>query len=74
MRVRLMETDSATVSEDGQELVDAVVAAIDITRAGEVTRVHDALDFLGLAEAFADELRLTGVPSRCDGTCWMDRS
>ncbi|MGB5756846.1 MAG: hypothetical protein WBM50_08030 [Acidimicrobiales bacterium] len=49
------------------ELVDAIVAAVDLDRADEINRVGAALDQLGLADSFADELRLSGVPS----TTWQ---
>lgn len=45
------------------ELVDAIVAAVDVDRADEVRRTRVALECLGLAGAFNDELRLAGVPS-----------
>jgi hypothetical protein len=49
------------------ELVDAIVAAVDLDRAEEVRRVSAALDHLGLVDSFNDELRLSGVPS----TTWQ---
>jgi len=54
------------------ELIDAIAAAVDIDRPEEVERVRWALDFWGLGDAFSDEVRLSGVPSRCDGECWSE--
>jgi hypothetical protein len=48
---------------DDQELVDAIVAAIDLDRSTEVDRVQIALGPFGLADMFSEELRLSGVPS-----------
>jgi hypothetical protein len=61
---------AARAAEAGQELVDAIVGAIDTDRTDEVRRVQDSLEPFGLDDAFADEIRLSGVPSRCDGECW----
>jgi hypothetical protein len=59
-------------AEAGQELVDAIVGAIDANRTDEVRRVQDSLEPFGLDDAFIDEIRLSGVPSRCDGECWAE--
>jgi len=59
-----------SVSEPARcELVDAIVAAVDLDRSDEVIRLTSALGCLGLDEAFADELRLSGVPSATWGLC-----
>ena len=55
---------------DLTELVDAIVGAIDTNRSEEVERLQGALEPFGLGDAFTDEVRLSGVPSRCDGECW----
>lgn len=70
MSVRVLESSSARVVDAGQELVDSVVAAIDANRSEEVEQVRRALEPFGLAEAFTDELRLSGVGSVCNGECW----
>jgi hypothetical protein len=49
------------------DLVDAIAAAVDTDRTDEVRRVSAALDRFGLADAFNDELRLSGLPS----TTWQ---
>ncbi|MEM9561085.1 MAG: hypothetical protein AAGA93_00620 [Actinomycetota bacterium] len=58
-----------TGDRDGQELVDAVAAAVDTDRWSEVERVRAALEPFGLAGDFADELRLFGVGSNTWGRC-----
>ena len=52
-----------TGSGPGVELVDAIVSAVDLDRSDAITRVQAALQYLELDRAFADELRLSGVPS-----------
>ena len=72
LRARLLESSSVFVVVAACELVDSVVAAIDTNRVEEVARVRSAFEFVRLDEAFRQELRLSGVPSRCDGECWAE--
>ena len=44
------------------ELVDAIVAALDIRRDYEIARLHSALEPFGGSTLFADELRLNASP------------
>ncbi len=60
------------VDSEAVELVDAIVAAVDVDRTDEVNRVRAALQHLGLDQAFADEVRLSGLPSHCNGECWAE--
>ena len=55
-----------------QEIVDSIVGAVDLNRSAEIERVRLALEAIGLDLAFQSELRLTGVPSVCDGECWAE--
>lgn len=56
----------------GLELVDSIVGAVDLNRSDEIDRLRQSLAAVGLDEAFAVELRLSGVPTVCDGECWGD--
>jgi hypothetical protein len=56
----------------GQEIVDSIVGAVDLNRTAEIERPRLALEAIGLDALFQSELRLTGVPSICDGECWVD--
>ena len=51
------------------DLIDSVVAAVDINRVEEIERVREALESFGAARLFDDELRLNGQPIRDDGLC-----
>ena len=57
------------------ELVDALVAAVDIGRSWEIERLATALESFGASWLFADELRLNGTASPagciCDGEGWL---
>jgi hypothetical protein len=55
----------------GQELVDAIVAAVDVDRSFEVDRLRLALESFDLDESFADELRLSGVSSATWRLCHL---
>jgi hypothetical protein len=55
--------DSRPVDPLVVDLVDSVVAAIDIDRTAEVYRVRDALRVLDAVGLFDDELRLNGTSS-----------
>lgn len=72
MAIRCLESGSPYVVRAGHELVDAIAAAVDVDRAEDVNRLVTALGFLGLEEAFVDEIRLNGVSSVCNGECWME--
>lgn len=72
MAIRCLESGSHYVVRAGHELVDAIVAAVDVDRSDDVNRLVSALGFLGLDEAFVDEIRLNGVSSVCNGECWME--
>ena len=54
------------------DLVDAIVSAVDLNRSPEVDRIRAALEALGLDGIFQAELRLSGVPSVCNGECWTE--
>ena len=45
------------------ELVDAIVAAVDLSRAWEIERLLTALEVFGAASIFTAELRLRGTAS-----------
>ena len=45
------------------DLVDSLVAAVDIGRAEEVVRLRESLEPFGAATLFSDELRLNGARS-----------
>jgi len=55
------------------DLVDAIVAAVDIDRTDEVTQLRQALDPFGAVYLFDAELRLNGTNSNdhwcCFGEC-----
>lgn len=72
MTVRCQRSAPRHAAVAGQELVDAIAAAVDVNRYEEVRQVTDALEFFGLDEDLADELRLSGVPSVCTGECWTE--
>ncbi len=57
------------VDRDLAELVDALVAAVDIDRTWEVDRVRMALEPFGAGGLFVDELRLNGAPSARSCEC-----
>ncbi|MEM9655861.1 MAG: hypothetical protein AAGA65_27495 [Actinomycetota bacterium] len=67
--IRLTPLDDTYVR---QEIVDSIVGAVDLNRSAEIERVRLALETIGLDVAFQSELRLTGVPSVCDGECWFE--
>ena len=64
--VREVPSDEA---DAGQELVDAIVDAVDSSRSDEVARLRVALEPFGLSEALRDELWLSGR-STLDGPSW----
>ena len=70
MPPEVLELTQAHDTELGQELTDAIVAAVDTSRYDEIDRLQAVLDTIGLAETFRDELRLAGVPTICNGECW----
>ena len=55
----------------GQELVDAIVAAVDVDRSFEVDRLRLALESFNLDEPFTDELRLSGISSATWRLCQL---
>lgn len=69
MSTRHLEPSSHRADDTAQELVDSIVAAVDLGRATEIEHVRRALEPLGLSEAFTSELRLSGVESVCHGDC-----
>jgi hypothetical protein len=58
--------------KDLVDLVDAIVAAIDLARTWEVEQVRTVLAGLGAERAFTEELRLNGRWSECHGDCWAE--
>ena len=71
----LLERHYGLLAPELIELVDALVAAIDVGRAWEVERLSVALEPFGASGLFASELRLNGTPSPsgciCDGEGWL---
>ncbi len=51
------------------DLVDAVVAAVDIDRCDEINRLREALEPFGGAWLFDDELRLNGRSTESHWCC-----
>jgi len=70
MSLTVLTSQQEADTELDQELVDAVVAAVDTSRSDEIDRLQALFETIGLADAFRDELRLAGVPSICNGECW----
>ena len=59
----LIEKATTNIDRDLTELVDAIVAAVDIDRSWEIDRLQEALEPFGAAGMFAAELRLSGTGS-----------
>ena len=67
------DTSPTRIDLDLVELVDALVAAVDLDRSWEVDRVTIALEPFGGSRLFVDEIRLNGSASAVDCVCrdWL---
>jgi len=61
-----------TCDTDLFELVDALVAAVDLDRGEEIDRLREALEPFSAVQLFNDELRLNGASSNESQPCGFE--
>ncbi len=59
----MMTSTTKAIDHELNDLVDALIEAVDMNRYAEVDRVRSALEPFGGAELFDAELRLNGTAS-----------